>query len=129
MPHPPASRSHRTRIGRLLVRCSFDEWPLLWNILRGDMSLVGPRAEELGTIDPRDPVWAEVLSVRPGATSAALVAFRGTFNQTPVEQRRERELHHLRTRGRLGDTKLLFRTAAALLTEGNLKRGRPARRN
>jgi lipopolysaccharide/colanic/teichoic acid biosynthesis glycosyltransferase len=57
-----------TRVGRLLRWCGFDEWPQLWNVLRGDMSLVGPRPEDPALVDLGDPRWARVLSVRPGIT-------------------------------------------------------------
>jgi len=57
-----------TRVGRLLRRTGLDEWPQLWNVLRGDMGLVGPRPEDPALVDAADPRWARVLSVRPGIT-------------------------------------------------------------
>jgi lipopolysaccharide/colanic/teichoic acid biosynthesis glycosyltransferase len=57
-----------TGIGRLLRWSGFDEWPQLWNVLRGDMSLVGPRPEDPALVDLEDPRWVRVLSVRPGIT-------------------------------------------------------------
>ena len=122
MPHPP--NGTRTRVGQVLIRVSLDEWPLLWNVLRGDMSLVGPRAEEVGSIDPRDPEWAEVLQHRPGATGAALVAFGGEFNRTPHATRRATELQHVRSGSRGKDLDVLRATARALVTRGNIKRSR-----
>lgn len=65
-----------TPIGRVLRRTKIDELPSLWNVLRGEMSLVGPRPE-----NPRDaarytPEQRRVLSVRPGITSLATIAYR-----------------------------------------------------
>ena len=57
-----------TRIGRLLRWSGFDEWPQLWNVLRGEMSLVGPRPEDPALVDLEDARWVRVLTVRPGIT-------------------------------------------------------------
>jgi lipopolysaccharide/colanic/teichoic acid biosynthesis glycosyltransferase len=64
-----------TRIGRLLALAKLDELPQLWNVLRGDMSLVGPRPEapEFVALAPDD--YDEILSVRPGITGLSQLAF------------------------------------------------------
>ena len=65
-----------TRLGRLLRRTSLDELPQLWNVLRGDMTLVGPRPETPDLADryPADCRW--VLQFRPGLTGPAQVRLR-----------------------------------------------------
>jgi lipopolysaccharide/colanic/teichoic acid biosynthesis glycosyltransferase len=57
-----------TAVGRLLRRTKLDELPQLWNVVRGDMSLVGPRPEVPGYVDRANRLWDRVLSVRPGIT-------------------------------------------------------------
>ena len=65
-----------TRLGRWLRAYKLDELPQLWNVVRGDMSLVGPRPEVRRYVDPGDPVWQRVLSVRPGITDLATLVYR-----------------------------------------------------
>lgn len=75
--HVTASDDTRvTRVGRFLRRSKLDELPELWNVLRGDMSLVGPRPEVPSYVDPQDPEWREVFQVRPGLTDPVTVSLR-----------------------------------------------------
>ena len=65
-----------TPIGRYLRKWKLDELPQLWNVVRGDMSLVGPRPETLSHVQDYTPEQREVLSVRPGITDLAAIAYR-----------------------------------------------------
>lgn len=65
-----------TPIGRILRRYKLDELPQLWNVVRGDMSLIGPRPEVPRFVDENDPVWRAVHSVRPGITDLATLVYR-----------------------------------------------------
>lgn len=65
-----------TRVGRFLRRYKIDELPQLWNVLRGEMALVGPRPEVPDYVDPNDPVWRAVLQERPGITDLATLMYR-----------------------------------------------------
>jgi lipopolysaccharide/colanic/teichoic acid biosynthesis glycosyltransferase len=65
-----------TRVGGLLRRTTLDELPELWNVLRGEMSFVGPRPEVPEFVDLADPAWAEVLQVRPGLTDPVTIRLR-----------------------------------------------------
>lgn len=65
-----------TRIGRLLRKSKLDELPQLWNVVRGDMALVGPRPEDPRYVDVSDPLHATVFGVLPGITSQTAVAYR-----------------------------------------------------
>jgi lipopolysaccharide/colanic/teichoic acid biosynthesis glycosyltransferase len=65
-----------TTLGRLLRRAKLDELPQLFNVLRGEMSLVGPRPEDPRYVALYTPEQLEILSVRPGITSPASLQFR-----------------------------------------------------
>jgi lipopolysaccharide/colanic/teichoic acid biosynthesis glycosyltransferase len=64
-----------TRVGRLLARSKLDEIPQLWNVLRGQMSLVGPRPEDPSFIALRREELEPVLRVKPGITGLSQLAF------------------------------------------------------
>jgi lipopolysaccharide/colanic/teichoic acid biosynthesis glycosyltransferase len=64
-----------TSIGRYLRRTRLDELPQLWNVLVGEMSLVGPRPEDPRFVDVDDATWRRVLSVLPGVTGPAQLEF------------------------------------------------------
>ncbi len=66
-----------TRVGRVLRRLSLDELPQLWNLLRGDMSLVGPRPEQLELVERYSPEHRFRLEVKPGLTGPMQVNGRG----------------------------------------------------
>lgn len=65
-----------TPLGRLLRASKLDELPQLWNVVRGDMSLVGPRPEVERYIDALPPAGERLFGVRPGVTGSASIAFR-----------------------------------------------------
>ena len=65
-----------TKLGRLLRFTKLDELPTLWNVVRGDMSLVGPRPEVPRYVDLQNPVWEKVLAVRPGITDPVTLQLR-----------------------------------------------------
>ncbi len=65
-----------TRVGRILRRTSIDELPQLWNVLKGDMQLIGARPEVPSMVDNGDPLWQAVLSEKPGLSDVATLVFR-----------------------------------------------------
>jgi lipopolysaccharide/colanic/teichoic acid biosynthesis glycosyltransferase len=65
-----------TPLGRLLRKTKLDELPELWNVVRGDMSLVGPRPEAVDYARPSAADWHEVLTVRPGITDPVTLRLR-----------------------------------------------------
>jgi lipopolysaccharide/colanic/teichoic acid biosynthesis glycosyltransferase len=68
--------SRVTRIGRILRKTKLDELPQLFNVVRGDMSLVGPRPEVRKWVEAYPQRWQRVLAVRPGITDPASIEFR-----------------------------------------------------
>jgi lipopolysaccharide/colanic/teichoic acid biosynthesis glycosyltransferase len=64
-----------TRLGQILASTKLDELPQLWSVLKGDMSLVGPRPEDHEFVRLRSAEYAEILMVRPGITGLSQLAF------------------------------------------------------
>jgi len=76
-PQITSSRDERiTPLGRFLRRTKLDELPTLWNVLRGDMGLVGPRPEVPRYVQLEDPIWQAILTVRPGITDPVTLRLR-----------------------------------------------------
>ncbi len=71
-----ASDRRVTRVGKLLRKTKIDEMPQLWNVVVGDMCLVGPRPEVPELVDVNDPMWQKILAVRPGVTHPITLKLR-----------------------------------------------------
>jgi exopolysaccharide biosynthesis polyprenyl glycosylphosphotransferase len=101
-----------TKVGRLLRRTSLDELPQLINVLRGDMSLVGPRPEELWLVERYGETQRFRLEMRPGLTGPMQVHGRGelTFQERLAVEREYVENYSLRK-----DLRILLRTLSAVL--------------
>lgn len=100
-----------TRIGRLLRRWSLDELPQLWNVLRGDMSLVGPRPERPQFVEQFRAEFPHYMlrhKVRAGMTGWAQV--HGWRGNTPLPMRIEHDLYYIQNWSLLLDVKILFMT-------------------
>ncbi|MGC8839512.1 MAG: sugar transferase [Anaerolineae bacterium] len=104
-----------TRVGRFLRATGLDELPQLWNVLRGEMSLVGPRPEEWRLVPYYGPHHEARFSVRPGLTGPVQV--RGPV--LSLEERAALELAYVRNRSLWEDLKLLLQTVPKVLKAGN----------
>lgn len=76
LPITAATDRRITPIGRFLRKYKLDELPQLYNVLRGDMSFVGPRPEVPEYVDLESPVWIKVLAARPGITDPVTLQLR-----------------------------------------------------
>ena len=132
-----------TGLGRLLRRTKLDELPQLWNVVRGDMLLVGPRPEDQRYVDWNDPLHRLVVSAQPGVTGPAALAFRDeeailarealavarqegrerianadverAYRERVLPRKVELDAEYLRTRSARGDLLILARTIRQVL--------------
>jgi lipopolysaccharide/colanic/teichoic acid biosynthesis glycosyltransferase len=100
-----------TRVGRVLRKTSLDELPQLWNVLRGDMSIVGPRPTLRYQVERYTPHQRKRLEVKPGLTGWAQVNGRAAL---PWAERIELDVWYVEHRSPLVDLKILLKTPLAL---------------
>ena len=96
-----------TRVGRFLRKSSLDELPQLWNVLRGDMSLVGPRPPIPYEVEHYPPHWFERFAVKPGMTGLWQVSGR---SELTLEEMIALDVEYARTRSLWTNIKILART-------------------
>ena len=104
--------SRMTPLGRLLRATSLDELPSLWNIVRGDMSLVGPRPLLVRYLPRYTPDQARRHEVRPGLTGLAQVSGR---NALTWERKFELDVEYVETHTLRGDLRILIATVGKVL--------------
>lgn len=122
------SRRRVTRVGALLRRTKVDELPQLLNVLRGEMSIVGPRPEVPAFVDLSDARWREVLSRRPGLTDWASVEYFAeeerlassadpavTYREEVLPRKLELQLRYVRDPSPRADAEILWLTARRAL--------------
>jgi lipopolysaccharide/colanic/teichoic acid biosynthesis glycosyltransferase len=100
-----------TRVGRLLRRTSLDELPQLWNVVRGDMSVIGPRPTLRYQVEQYTPRQRLRLEVKPGITGWAQIHGRASL---PWPERIELDVWYVEHRSPAIDLKILLRTPFAL---------------
>ena len=100
-----------TRTGRILRRLSLDELPQLWNVVRGDMSMIGPRPTLRYQVERYDDRQRRRLDVKPGITGWAQVHGRAAL---PWAERIELDVFYVEHRSPLLDLKILLKTPLAL---------------
>lgn len=104
-----------TPLGRTLRKTSLDELPELWNVLKGDMSLVGPRPLLMSYLTLYSPRQARRHEVRPGITGWAQVNGR---NAVSWEEKFEMDVWYVENRNLILDLKILFLTVLAVVAPG-----------
>jgi lipopolysaccharide/colanic/teichoic acid biosynthesis glycosyltransferase len=100
-----------TRVGRVLRRLSLDELPQLWNVVRGDMSLLGPRPTLSYQVERYTARQRRRLDVKPGITGWAQIHGRARL---PWDERIELDVWYVEHRSPWVDAKILLRTPLAL---------------
>jgi lipopolysaccharide/colanic/teichoic acid biosynthesis glycosyltransferase len=115
-----AGDSRITRLGNLLRRYSLDELPNLWNVLRGDMSLVGPRPTLKGQVDQYTERQRGRLAVKPGITGWAQINGRASL---PWPERIELDLWYVEHRSLALDMRILSRTLGQVLRGHGIYKG------
>jgi lipopolysaccharide/colanic/teichoic acid biosynthesis glycosyltransferase len=108
-----------TRVGRVLRRLSVDELPQLWNVIRGEMSVIGPRPTLAYQVERYTPRQRRRLEVKPGLTGWAQIHGRARL---PWDERIELDVWYVEHRSPLVDLKILARTPVALFS-GTYKDG------
>ena len=101
-----------TRVGRALRRLSLDELPQLWNVVRGEMSLIGPRPTLAYQVEQYTPRQRKRLEVKPGITGWAQIHGRASL---PWDERIELDVWYVENRSPRVELKILLRTPRALL--------------
>jgi lipopolysaccharide/colanic/teichoic acid biosynthesis glycosyltransferase len=123
-----ANDSRITRIGRVLRKWKLDELPEIYNVLRGDMSFVGPRPEVPQLIDFSDPAWNTILKARPGITDSVTLRLRNEEALLAAAENKESfyrdvvqpfkikgYLEYLQAKSLVTDLKILIQTIKVIL--------------
>lgn len=120
IPRTAEERSEQmTKIGRFLRDHHLDELPQLFNVLNGDMSLVGPRPERQVFIDKImevNPNYVHIYKMRPGLTSQATLYNGYTDTMEKMLTRLDMDLEYLTTRSLWGDCMIIFKTAFSIIS-------------
>lgn len=101
-----------TKLGRILRETSLDELPQIWNVLRGEMSFVGPRPVTAVELEKYQGYEWCYLSVKPGITGLWQVSGR---NDVDYAERVQLDMQYATNRSMVGDFSIIFRTAGAVL--------------
>ena len=112
-------REQMTKIGQFLRDHHLDELPQLFNVLNGDMSLVGPRPERQVFIDKImavNPNYVHVYKMRPGLTSQATLYNGYTDTMEKMLTRLDMDLEYLTTRSLWGDLMIIFKTVFSIIS-------------
>ena len=108
--------SRVTRVGKLIRQTRIDELPQLWNVLKGDMSIVGPRPERAVFIEEFQktlPAFSQRLAVKPGLTGWAQI--NGGYELTPAEKL-ELDLYYIQHMNIRFDVKIMIKTLRVIVT-------------
>lgn len=107
-----------TKFGKLLRRYHLDEIAQFWNVLKGDMSLVGPRPERriyVEEIEKKYPEYNKIFEVKPGITSLGMVRSGYAWDIDKMIERSRHDLDYIRNQSLKTDTKIILKTIRTVL--------------
>jgi lipopolysaccharide/colanic/teichoic acid biosynthesis glycosyltransferase len=120
--------SRVTPVGRFLRKTKLDEFPQFFNVLKGDMSIVGPRPEIEKWVAVHPERWKVVHTVRPGITDPASITFRNEeeilaaaenpeecYQNVILPRKLDQYEEYVRSRSFVGDLKLILKTAYTVI--------------
>ena len=108
-----------TRVGDFFRRLHLDELPQFWNVLRGDISLVGPRAERAQLVaeyQKQIPFYRARLLVKPGLTGWAQINYGYVASVTETGVKLEYDLYYIKHRSLVMDSAIVLRTLGTVLS-------------
>lgn len=122
--------SRVTRIGKILRKTKLDELPQLFNVLKGDMALVGPRPEVKKWVDIYPQQWAFILTVKPGITDNAAILYRNEeeilanvlnpeihYKEIILPQKLNIYRDYILNHSFIGDIQIIFRTIFSIVKQ------------
>ncbi|MCB0062397.1 MAG: sugar transferase [Caldilineaceae bacterium] len=115
-----------TTVGRFIRNYSIDDFPNLFNIVSGDLSIIGPRPMEPERVDLTDPVWQQILTARPGMISPAILQLGRAYNGSSMARKQQLELFYVQQQSFGYDLRIFWWGLHRFFaTKGNWKRGAP----
>lgn len=118
---------HTTRVGQFIRNYSLDHLPQLFNILLGDINIIGPRLMRPEQVDMDNPIYEKVLQVKPGMFCPGILQLGHTYNASEFNTKLTLELAYLDKRTLKTDLSIFRRMIQATIqSHGNIKmRGKP----
>ena len=119
-----------TQVGRFIRNYSLDHLPILVNLLKGDLTLVGPRPMETEVVNLQEPQWQRYFQAKPGLFNYAVLKLGKMWTPTRTNRptlNQELELEYIQKRSLMSDLRLFSRSIRAfIVSKGNMKaRGEP----
>ncbi len=111
--------TRRTRVGKVLVKTHLDEVPQMWNIIRGDIALIGPRAERpqfVATLEEQIPYYYLRHTIKPGFTGWAQIKYRYARSIEDSKEKFEYDLYYLKNKSPLLDIGIVLKTLQIIFT-------------
>lgn len=121
------NHKYLTTIGRFIRNYSLDHLPQLFNVIKGDLNLMGFRPPLPEDVNFADPDWQKILTVKPGMFSFAILGLANKYNSSGDKTRNDLELEYIQRRSLSFDFQVLFKSILGWITSrGNIKaRGKP----